>query len=1070
MNPNNAAYRNLVRLLGFFVAPLLPQILIAQLASIAQSPVSAPPQPVLKAPVLANPSQIIGSVNYSVTQIGPDSRVWKSSTGQSVTAIGTGMNYWDGQKWNLSDPSFSVSADGNSFIAQKLQAPTQLAANIATQGSVSVVTPDGILLRSTPLAIGLYDARSGKSVILASVTNSTGVLVDPQHVVYAHAFVGGGLDAGIVYSLPDTGSFHQDVVFTGFDPNFDPTDWGFAANATNTLQLEIFTEFFTPPQPQTLQRSLYVEQNPNLRESMSSPDFIDNFLDFGHYVFGTGKAYPSSIYNVLTPGSAVAKDFVTSDGRTFLIENIRFRDIAGPLQALPSVKVKTSSLRNVPGARKMKVAAASLPQPQPIKSESKAKLQPAKLTASGASLPKGVAIDYIATVSSLNEPTLYTSDTTYFVTNTVYLTSPVTMESAVFKFPTNNMGELVIENTLTMATTNYRPAIFTAADDNTAGAPLNTSIWSSYTGTPGSNPYGSVAVCLETSANVALNNLRFNYIYYAFALASFTAGQTFSISDTQISQTTVGMLVVGQSGLATANLTLDNCLIDSTGFPISANSIPLTLNAYNCTIDASSVLFDMATSTGSLNFTNSIFSSAASMGSWSPMTLTGGHNGFYNCPSYFGTTPNVVSSSPYVTAWAGYYYLSPGSVCVTSATTNVPGAVLSHLGSKTTQAPQTLSGPLFTMNTTLAPVVQRDTTGLALGFHYDALDYWGACIVSNATLTISPGVALAYYDNCLMWLKDGSSLVSQGTPNQRNYIAYFGQVQEQPNCYYPVTNFMARLIPLDPLPDGGTALPSIDLRLTTICAPTGETNLWFSSDYGGNNVIKSLTLQDCEVYCSGANWQMSESVNTPTVGFTNNVFYRAPFAVNSNAKITSFNNLYYGTTNTNEFTISILHRSGAPSPNTHENDVFDGVKATLDGTVGYNAYVNGATNTSFTNNHDIITNITWQGGPLGFYYQPSASPLLTNGSTSATNLGLYHYAVLTNETVDGTNIVSRGYHYVALGANGLPIDTNGDGIPDYLEDANGNGIVDSGEIGWNIAGDLGFSVTITQPANNSITP
>ena len=350
----------------------------------------------------------------------------------------------------------------------------------------------------------------------------------------------------------------------------------------------------------------------------------------------------------------------------------------------------------------------------------------------------------------------------------------------------------------------------------------------------------------------------------------------------------------------------------------------------------------------------------------------------------------------------------------------------------------TLAGPNYTTNTTLAPVVQRDTTGTALGFHYDALDYWGACGVSNATLTLSSGVALAYYDNCLTWLQDGSALISQGMPNQRNYIVYYNAVQEQPVSYYPTNNFMARLVPIVPLPVGGAALPSIDLWLTTICAPTGETNLWFSSDYGGNNVISSLTLQDCEVYGSGANWVMTETGLTPTVGFTNNIFHRVPFAVNSNAKITSYNNLFYGTTNTNEFTISMAYHAGAPSPNTHENNVFDGVNVTLDGTVGYNAYVNGATNTSFTNNNDIITNITWQGGPLGFYYQLPTSPLLNNGSTFATNLGLYHYTVLTNETVEATNIVSRGYHYIALGADGLPIETYEDGVPDYAKDRDGH--------------------------------
>jgi hypothetical protein len=48
------------------------------------------------------------------------------------------------------------------------------------------------------------------------------------------------------------------------------------------------------------------------------------------------------------------------------------------------------------------------------------------------------------------------------------------------------------------------------------------------------------------------------------------------------------------------------------------------------------------------------------------------------------------------------------------------------------------------------------------------------------------------------------------------------------------------------------------------------------------------------------------------------------------------------------------------------------------------------------------------------------------------------------------SIVDIGYHYVAVDGYGNPLDANGDGIPDYLEDANGNGIYDAGDLGpWN---------------------
>ncbi len=197
---------------------------------------------------------------------------------------------------------------------------------------------------------------------------------------------------------------------------------------------------------------------------------------------------------------------------------------------------------------------------------------------------------------------------------------------------------------------------------------------------------------------------------------------------------------------------------------------------------------------------------------------------------------------------------------------------------------------------------------------------------------------------------------------------------------------------------------------------------------------------------------MSEATTPgPVVGLTNNVFYRVPFSVSSFASITSFNNLFYGTTNANvtNTTISIRYYPGYPSHNTNENNVFDGVTASLDGLVGWNAYIHGATNIDYTNNHDIWTNITWQPGPLGSYYQPTNSPLLNNGSTNASNLGLFHYAVTTNNAVGDQNVCSRqSYHYVVVSTNGLPLDSNNDGVPDYLEDANGDGTNNDTE-DWN---------------------
>jgi len=72
------------------------------------------------------------------------------------------------------------------------------------------------------------------------------------------------------------------------------------------------------------------------------------------------------------------------------------------------------------------------------------------------------------------------------------------------------------------------------------------------------------------------------------------------------------------------------------------------------------------------------------------------------------------------------------------------------------------------------------------------------------------------------------------------------------------------------------------------------------------------------------------------------------------------------------------------------------------------------------------------------------------GSTNAGAAGLAHYTTRvdqTKESEETSAVVNIGLHYVATAnaTNALPKDSDGDGIPDFVEDANGNGTLDDNE-------------------------
>jgi hypothetical protein len=229
-----------------------------------------------------------------------------------------------------------------------------------------------------------------------------------------------------------------------------------------------------------------------------------------------------------------------------------------------------------------------------------------------------------------------------------------------------------------------------------------------------------------------------------------------------------------------------------------------------------------------------------------------------------------------------------------------------------------------------------------------------------------------------------------------------------------------------------------------------------------------LLLQDCQFH-GGIVWDYD---SCPTV--TNCVFEQTwvDFEPTVDDPIQFRNNLIVG----GYFLISPVGTNTFIKDNLFDRTPIEVyLSAGYDG--GYNATVAGYDRLTPTNANDlIVSNTDYVVGPLGSFYYPSTggklSSLIDAGSLSDAGVaGLYHYTTIADAySREGNSPLDIGFHYIDVGSDGKPLDSDGDGTPDYLEDINGNGLLESGETDWNNAADSGLTIQITHPKSNSILP
>lgn len=964
------------------------------------------------------------STPFVVVARDANSRVWERTidergpSGESMpkkhsyTELTTGMHYQKNGQWLESKEQIDILPGGTAQAVQG-QHQAYFPGDIF-QGQIELVTAEGIHLKSRPLGLSYFDGQN--SVLIAELTNSIGQVSGDNQVIYPDAFTDFKADLRYTYTK---GGFEQDIILRQQPPT--PESLGLNPD---TSRLQVLTEFFLPPQPAIKSSKLAPQAGLSL---------TDESLAFGTMQMIPGRAF--LLGSQTTEATAqVNKQWVLLDGRQFLVEEVPVDAIVEGLAALP-----LTSMNSSPGKHTHTAARHLALPPQRLAKNDPAK--PLLLARSEPSAP-GYVLDY-QTLSGSVTNYIFQGDTTYYLSGTVYLSGTNTLEGGTVIKYARSAGELCINyNTATKLncqTAPYRPAVFTAVDDNSLGETISGS-----TGNP-TNYYGNYngGLFFDGAAPANLHDIRLSYLntgIYFKDESNYTWTNNNIITDAQFVKCGTGI------GVYEETVRLYNGLMAGCGTGFYGNG-----TAVGCVVNTTFAGSGDVSSGGSLYVTNCLIVGNTN-------GVAGGANN-----QFFSSGSGVFQA-----VGGGNYYLAtncPAGIR-NAGTTNINPMLLAGIRQKTTYPPIVYSNVTISATTTFSPQAQRDTDIPDLGYHYDPLDYVVGGCTANANLIFSAGTAVGWFRTSSGWYHAG-----YGIRLADNIVADFAGQADAP------VNFVRTTTVQETANGAWTGFYGtggiVGWASSRANAPKVQANFLHASmlagEPGGNTHFRDdsgyLIVNTCNSEFSGGSMggYTSSQLHTNTLFRYTGVWLAGGVA--DNAYI--FRNCtFHGSED-----FGINRSSGVNELVSVRNCAFDGnTFSYVDPKAGdtnvteynYNAFLLGAQQPAYEgSNNVVVTNYNWQSSWLGDFYQPTNSMLIDTGSTNANLLGLYHFTTQTNQVKETNSIVDIGYHYVALNTNELPIDSNGNGIFDYIEDANGNGLNDPGETRWSLA-------IMVQPSNRSV--
>ncbi|MCL5098227.1 MAG: hypothetical protein M1608_12010 [Candidatus Omnitrophica bacterium] len=997
--------------------------------------------------------------SVSILQRHPHDRVWqaiKSGTDAEgnpmvwtnmFTELCTGVCRFESNRWV--DASEQIETFPEAFVARQGQHQAVFSTNLNIVGAIDLLAPDGQRLRSTPVALRYFDRASGKSVLIATLKDSQGELADVNRVLYPDAFEGVRAGVRMTYTLA---GLEQDILLEQSPPN--PEKLGLSSDST---MLQVMTEFYSPPTPEKTERTI---------RRIGEWPLVDQTLRFGAMRTGPSRAF------VLSKGGEQDDDLIEAvhweedSGRFFLVESIEFPLIKSWLDALPPSASLPAPQRADAGDKKSEAhstaslvsgqrSSAAIPIPvgthalpnlvstlsapplvfpsrppsgEPIADVLFAEATPGsgqvKMALSkSTSLPQqpsqktayhpAVVLDFTELLTDTNRTLL--SDTTYCVSRAVNLSGTTTIEGGtVVKYANTNSPRIYVFGPVNCKTSAYRPAVFTAKDDDTVGEPMGS-------GSSPSGYYADTALYFESDND--LKYLRVSHAQKGIYCANGSGTNT--LTHAQFANCDKAFYFGGST------YNLRNILLYRNNYGFYGSYF--SGHCENLTFDQCGYLgYETVLTSDFLWLTNSLL-----------VQITNGCNFSYSS-SYCGS--NSSSAAAFQTV-AGVGHYPAIADWRNAGTTSINAGLLADLRKKTTYPPIVWSGDISS-DTILAPQALRDDDPPDLGYHYDPLDWvFHDISLSSAQLILTNGVAIGVYGTPGINLLSGAKLYSEGSPTNLNRIVRYQTVLEQQPTGW--TNSSPPMGLLTVNADYAT-LPEARFRFTDFSQMTDTATRLYILYNSWVYPMSVLSFTDCQLRGGRLYYIPNGSVNDMrgmTLSFTNNLFQRFGLRLaqgynndQTGVGLNMRNNLFY------RGAALLADYIGTFSWAIYDNQ-FDSVDMTnstvLPGTMNYNGFIN----TPILGGTDgplLLTNFVYTTGPLGDYYQ-SSTDMVDEGSRGADDGGLYHYTTRTTQSEETDSQVDIGLHYVALNGQNLPVDTDADGLPDYFENRDGDGNHDATE-------------------------